>query len=135
MVPLVESGGYLEEVTSPNGPQVRLIRVRSLEIPTPFAGANRSRFEGLRLPALSALMALPCRTGQILQPLSDQHTMRANRARSIRSRVGAELLDADGNGRPVVGSARNPGTGLAAQRVREQVAGEWRRDHPEHLGQ
>ena len=32
-----------------------------LRFPTPFAGANRIRFEGLRRTALSALWALPCR--------------------------------------------------------------------------
>lgn len=37
--------------------------------PTSFAGANRSRFEGLRLcdaAALSARGALPCRDGYVL---------------------------------------------------------------------
>ena len=44
---------------------LRMLRERGnevVEIPTPYTGANRIRFEGLRSPALSALRALPCRS-------------------------------------------------------------------------
>ena len=57
--------GKAVEILSPSSAATRDAVPRDAgdapEIPTPFAGANRIRFEGLRRTALSALGALPCR--------------------------------------------------------------------------